>query len=177
MSHVVTPVLIDFQELRAAFGSRDEHLIETIVERAAEEWMFGEDESAPEELRQAIRHLIMGEPLDRLEPNRYYLAFESICSQLGDVILPDAWGGVRWEALEWVGLEVVILKGPPVALPTPKFGHRVGFLDEAAVRDKLAKLTDEPPISDDEDDAELLEEYVGWLREAASKMKSIVFFT
>jgi hypothetical protein len=46
LSHTVTPVLVDLQELRAAFGSRDECLIETIVERSAEEWTFDEDDES-----------------------------------------------------------------------------------------------------------------------------------
>jgi hypothetical protein len=41
---------------------------------------------------------------------------------------------------------------------------------------KVAKLGGANPSSDDEDLQELLEEYWGWLREAARKKKDIVLF-
>jgi hypothetical protein len=177
MSYAVTPVLVDIQNVRDTLGSRDERLIAILVEQAAEAFTFGEeDESGPSQLREAIRCLIMGESLDRLAPDRYRFAFEMICSHLGEVILPDAWGGVRWDALELVGLEDVVSAGPPVPLPDDKLDPRIGFLTAADVEHRLSGIAENPPVSDDEDVLELREEYDGWLREAASRNMGIVFF-
>jgi hypothetical protein len=42
----------------------------------------------------------MGEHLDEEAGSQYGYALELLCRHFGEVILPDAWGGVRWMAVE-----------------------------------------------------------------------------
>jgi hypothetical protein len=70
-------------------------------------WEIDEDaevegEAAPD---QAVRHLVMGEPLNKNAGSQYGDALMSLCGHLGEVIPPDLWCGVRWIAVIDAGLE------------------------------------------------------------------------
>jgi hypothetical protein len=178
MSSVLTPCLVDLEEIRRAVGSGDESLIEAI--RAHYPDKFGrsdaDDDSGEIPLDQALRQVVTGEGPFADSPVMYLRAFELICSHLGEVILPDMWGGVSWRALTDTGLEEVMMTGPPVALPSSGYESWVGYLSAEDIAAKVAALGDSHLTDDDEDLQELLGEYEGWLREAADRGKSIVFF-
>jgi hypothetical protein len=52
----------------------------------------------------------------------------------------------------------------------------IGYLTAEEAAAKVSELGGAHPSNDDEDLNELLEEYWGWLREAARKKKGIVLF-
>jgi hypothetical protein len=177
LSFVLTPILVDLDEVRKAIGCKDESLVEAIVGRLPRDSGGGEaDDAGGVGLGEAIRRLILGEEPDQEQALQYVRAFERICAHLGEVILPDAWGGVSWAAFSDTELEAVLDGGPPVDLPLPVPGPCVGYLTAEAIADRVDGLGDDHLESDDPDLQELLEEYEGWLRQAASKGKSIVFF-
>ena len=66
----------------------------------------------------ALRQLVMGEALDRNSAAQYGFALELLCRHLGEEILPDAWGGGSWGALEATGLDDVLMgSGAPSRFP------------------------------------------------------------
>jgi hypothetical protein len=137
---------------------------------------YEDDEEEADAQRAAVRALVMGEPLDLDNAAQYGCALWDICRLKGEELLPDAWGGVRWDSVEACGLEELLTKtGPTVALPPnpdiPHIGH--------VKRDKIDKYID--AAEDQKQKAGpnvvgLLEEYQGWLEDARSKNKDIVFF-
>lgn len=118
----------------------------------------------------------------------------------------DCWCDIRWTVLETTGMEEVLKTGSPVPLPPindfPTIGHLKaeqieaivakmgdGHLKTAApsgrkprrsfqswlLEKAMNRLTRRGPMTD-EDVRELLDEYESWLRAAAAKKKSLVFF-
>ena len=74
------------------------------------------------------------------------------------------------------GLEELFEKrGAPVRLPDRDF-PAIGYLTAEEIVKRISQLEQRHLASDDHDLQELLDEYEGWLREAASKGKAIVFF-
>jgi hypothetical protein len=129
-----------------------------------------------EDMDRALRQLVMGEQLDEEAGSQYGYALELLCRHLGEVILPDAWGGVRWMAVEDAGLADILTRtGPPVPMPDTQ-GFTIGHLTAAEVAAKVSELGNAHLTSDNDELQELLDEYEGWLRTAASKQKAIVFF-
>jgi hypothetical protein len=166
MSYVLTPYLIDLEKLRKAVGSRDESLVASVIK----------DNREKSELTEPLRQLVMGNQLDEAAGSDYGYALELLCGHLGEVLLPDVWGGVRWMAVEDAGLEDLLTKsGPPVPLPPTDF-PTIGHMTAAEVATKVAQLGKGHLTSDDDELQELLDEYEGWLRKAALKKKAIVFF-
>jgi hypothetical protein len=178
MSYVLSPFLVDLERLRKAVGGRDESLIAAVVAAKPARFQIPEDEHAGMvSPSQALRQLVMGEELDKDSAVQYGFALKMLCGQIGDVILPDAWGGVSWRALVATGLDKVLMQsGPPVPLPPMPGSPVIGHLTAEEVAAKVLELGDAHPSNDDEDLQELLEEYWGWLREAARKKKDIVLF-
>ena len=117
----------------------------------------------------------MGEHLDDDAGPQYDRALELLCRHLGEVILPDAWGGVSWMAVEDAGLADILTRtGPPVPIPATQ--GSIGHLTAAEVAAKVSELGIAHLTSDHDELQELLDEYESWLRTAASKQKAIVFF-
>jgi hypothetical protein len=120
----------------------------------------------------------MGERLDPGNAAAYGNALWNICKAVADEeLFPDAWGGVRWDAVEACGLVDLLTKtGPPVKLPPNQDIPHIGFI----ARDKIPQYiqaaentkaeTDKPGVED------LLDEYLQWLETARSEAKDIVFF-
>jgi hypothetical protein len=176
MSCVLTPFLIDLSALRKAVGSRDESLIAAAMKKNPRlfESDFSDFDGIPISL--ALRHLVMGESLDDQCGPQYGYALESLCDHLGARILPNSWGGVRWVALSDSGVEEVLMRsGSPIPLPDLQGAMTIGHLTADEVAAELSKLggADSPPV-DDEDLQELIDEYHGWLRTAASTNKDVV---
>ncbi len=211
MSYTLTPYLIDLGDLRRAVESRDEALLDAIREGRPE--VFAEDEAdegdADEEeipLREALRHLVMGEARRVGSAHQYGYALEALCARLGERLDADCWESIRWQVLETTGMDQVLKSGPPVELPPNDSFPAIGFLTPEQISAIVARMEKGPlktaapsgkkprrsfgswllglvisriirrgPLTD-EDVRELLEEYEGWLREAESRNKALVFF-
>jgi hypothetical protein len=178
MSYVLTPFLVDLEKVRKAVGSRDESLIAAVIESNPDRFRVSEEEDAGQVSRSlALRQLVMGEELDPASAGQYGVALELLCGHLGKEILPGAWGGVSWLALEATGIDDVLTKsGPPVPLPPMPVFPTIGHMTAQEAAAKAPEVDDALSTEDDEDLLELLEEYKGWLGEAASQKKDVVFF-
>jgi hypothetical protein len=174
MSYVLTAYLVDLGDLKSVFGSKDQSMIRAI-EPVIEE-TYDDDQDEADAQRAAVQALVMGEALDPGKAAQYQCALWDICREKGEELLPDAWGGIRWDSVEACGLEELLTKtGPPVPLPPhqdiPFVGHvrheNIAQYIEAA-EDQKAKA--DPNVGD------LLDEYIGWLEMAQSKNRDIVFF-
>jgi hypothetical protein len=177
MSYVLTPFLIDLEQLRKAVGSRDESLLAAVVDASrspdpdVDLRCEGQVPLSPE-----LRQLVMGDPLDDESGSEYGYALQLLCRHLGQEILPDVWEGVRWAAVVDAGLEEPFeTRGAPVRLPDRDF-PAIAYLTAEEIAQRISQLEHGHLTSEDRDLQELLDEYEGWLREAASKGKAIVFF-
>jgi hypothetical protein len=184
MSYVLTPYLIDLERLQQAVGSQDESLIAALLQAEASEFEDEWEEGEPGEqtdseisLEHAVRCLVMGEQLGKAVGSQYGYALERLCRYLGEAILPETWGGVRWAAVEDSGLEDLLMQtGPPVPIPDPGGFPTIGHWTAVEVAAKVNQLGTSHLTSDDDGLQELLAEYENWLRTAAAKRKAIVFF-
>ena len=172
MSYFLTAYLVNLADLKSVIGSKDESIlrdIDPIIEETCED---DEEEAAAQ--RGAVRSLIMGEPLDPGNAARYGCAFWHICRVKGEELLPDAWGGIRWDSVKACGLEELLTKtGPPVALPPNSDIPHIAYLK----RDQIAKYIEAAKKKLDESEGAvigLLEEYLWWLETAQSKNRDIV---
>jgi hypothetical protein len=178
MSYVLSPFLVDLVKLRKAVGSRDESLLAAVIDGNSGPFQITEEEYAGQVSPSlALRQLVMGEKLDQDSAAQYGFALELLCGHLGEEILPDAWGGISWGAVEATGLDDVLMgSGPPVPLPPMPGFPVIAYMTAEAAAGRVSELDDAHAIHDDEELQELLEEYKGWLREAALKTKDVVFF-
>jgi hypothetical protein len=116
MSYVLTAYVLDLADLKAAIGSKDKSILRD-VEPSIED-IYGDDEEDADAQRAAVHALVMGEKLNPDNAARYGNALWDICRVKGEELLPEAWGGIRWDSVEACGLEEFLTKtGPPVVLP------------------------------------------------------------
>jgi hypothetical protein len=182
MSYCLTPFLVDVPKLRAIIGCRIPEIVTAAKavchSRDADEpdVEFDEDEEQVP-IGTAIRHLVMGEPLNEDYGHCYGYALMELCHVAGELIGSRAWAPIPgWEAVEACGLGEILFTGPPVELPTiddfPGIGHELrgdlpARLQAAQARRQRIR---EPHL------VEMLDEYIGWLTLARKKNKDIVFF-
>jgi hypothetical protein len=179
MSYVLTPYLVDFEALGRGFGSRDESLISAVIESNPKPFAASDgDGEGGVTLRKALEDLVMGNAPAEDSDHRYFRALMLLCKHLGaEVILPNAWGGVRWIAVRDVGLEDVMKRGFPESVaPTLYKLSVIGYMTAEEVQAKIKELSGARPKVKDEDLEELFEEYKGWLHKAGAKKKGIIFF-
>jgi hypothetical protein len=180
MSYTLTAFAVDLPEIERLVGSKDESVVQGVLDHNAEFFDEEEDEYDDDELflSEAVRQLVMGEPLDSEDTHQYGYALQELCDTFGELLPCDAWSGVRWGSVEGCGLEGLLTRtGPPVKLPLqsddfPKVGHlRRGAELATALAAAQSKLeTTEGEL------VELLEEYIGWLEEATETDRDLVFF-
>lgn len=172
MSYFLTAYLVNLADLKSVIGSKDESILSDI-EPILEETYEGDEEEADAQ-RAAVRALVIGERLEPDNAARYGCAFWHICRVKGEELLPDAWGGVRWNSVEACGLEELLTKtGPPVALPPNRDIPHIGYIK----RDQVAKYIKDAEKKIDESEGAvigLLEEYLGWLEMAQSQNRDVV---
>src|SRR5690349_10292438 len=127
MSYVLQPYVIDLQALTSAIGSKDQSLLQSMIESDPEafEEVLGGREIQPE---QALSDLVMGVALDRKQGNAYGNALEKLCAHLGSGLPLKHWDAVRDAALTATGVgKILDESGPPVRLPMvddfPVIGH------------------------------------------------------
>jgi hypothetical protein len=174
MSYALTAYLLDLADLKSAIGSKDKSIIRD-VEPGIEN-TYRRDKKQADVRRAAVRALVMGVKLDPKNAVQYGAALCDICRVKGEELLPDAWGGVRFESVEACGLEDLLTKtGPPVGLPPYTDFPCIGYIK----RDKIAeyiKAAEEQKEEASPNVIGLLDEYLEWLETARSKCKDIVFF-
>ena len=100
-----------------------------------------------------------------------------ICKIKGEEMLPDYWGGVRWDAVETCGLENLLTKTAPlVELPPNQDMPSIGHIKRDNIAPYLRAAEERKAKTKESGVLDLLDEYIGWLETAASKNKDIVFF-
>jgi hypothetical protein len=180
MSYTLMAHLIDIPKLKKLVGSKDDLLLTAIKEHSEEFDEEDEEEDDDDDeltLLSALRQLIMGEMLDPNEAHQYGYAIVELCDYLGERLESDAWSGVRWEAIEQCGLESLLTKsGAPVDLPPNDAFPRVGHIRREEVESYLAAARQRSEKTGGGAIGELLEEYIGWLEDAADQGKDVVFF-
>lgn len=114
MPSSIVPFLIDFAEVKAAFGCKDKDLFARIQKKArldSDDTDVDDFEEADEEdedidldeieelpsSRDALQHIIMGTPWARGIGSKYGYAFEAICKHFGNVLDREFWGETRGE--------------------------------------------------------------------------------
>lgn len=173
MSYVLTAYVLDLADLKSVIGSKDKSIIRKIEPMIEES--FGDDEEEAEAQRAAVRSLVMGEPLDP-DNNQYGHALWNICRVKGDEFLPDAWGGIRWDSVEACGLEDLLTKtGSPIALPLSDDFPNIGYIKRDMVG-KYIEAAEEQKKKSNPDVIGLLDEYLGWLKNARARNKDIILF-
>jgi hypothetical protein len=127
MSYSLVPYMIDLAKLRAAIGSKDAKLIESIRKKNPEK--FDSDEYDDLTLGQALTQLVMGEKLGKKATHRYGYALEKLAEHLGKRLPLDFWSGVRWAAMVDSGVAPIMRGGPPVELPKIPDFPGIGFFE------------------------------------------------
>jgi len=173
MSYSLTVYLVDLAEIKAVIGCKDPSIIDGVEVVIREE--YDDEDTIANSV--ALRHLIMGEPLDADNAPHYWCALGHICRFKGEELLPDCWGGVRWDAIEACGLEDLLTKtGPPVKLPPNPDIPSIGHIKRDNIARYLLAAEERKAKTNESGVLDLLDEYIGWLETAASKSKDIVFF-
>jgi len=176
MSYALAGYLIDLEKLRSAVGSRDKALIKAVIDEDPKAFA-----AAPSKddisLKDALTHLIMGEPMDARSAHQYGYALEQFCRHLGTRVESRRWDTVRLEALEDTGIEKLMDKnGPPVALPSIRDFPAIGHVPASAIRAALDEVQERYDAATDDDLRDLLSDYEGWLLAALEQNKSLVLF-
>ena len=164
MSYVLTPYALDLVRLRAAIGSQDKKII-TAARRILGKQVDADDDGLS--IGQAITALIMGTPRGRIATHQFGYALEAIAAHLGKRLAKDAWSGVGWAAVADAGLGDVMTRGSPVKLPKYPDFPMIGFMKHDEVATLSAKHRATPPVVKDRSLQELIDEYIGWLDQAA----------
>jgi hypothetical protein len=164
MSYGIMAYAIDLDEIRAVIGSRSQQALETyeadfahdaaaideFLEDHAEE---GEGEPLPT-ARDALRQLIMGEPMDERVGFAYAYCLKYLCDAHGEFLDNGAWYSVRTAFLEQVqnaldgagvapetiSVARLTAGGSPIAIPDVEEWPGIGFLARDAIRGALDSL-------------------------------------
>lgn len=164
MSYVLTAYTLDFVRLRAAIGSQDEKIITATRKIVGKQFDADHDGLS---IGQAVSALIMGTPRGKIATHQFGYALEAIAEHLGKRLAKDAWSGVGWPAVSDAGLGEVITRGSPVKLPKYPDFPMIGFMEHDEVIALSAKHLATPPVVKDRSLQELIDEYIGWVAQAA----------
>lgn len=180
-----------------------EDFLRSMLEAEDEEEQSGKEEESPPcaLAADALRHLIMGEELDRRAGFKYAYVLECLCRHFGEELPHDNWCGVRsgsgWfqeldATLREAGVPPQTLsvcrhlveRGPPI--PVPRHGDfpYVGYLTLTEIETALQALSaariddlgDEGEGDDETWLPEGLEDLRGWLRECVDSQRDLVCF-
>jgi hypothetical protein len=164
--------MVDLAKLRAAVGSKDAKLVESVRKKDPKKFNSGRDLA----LGQALTQLVMGETPGKRETHQYGYAMEMLAKHLGKPLRLDLWSGVRWDAMEDSGVAPIMQNGSPVKLPKIPDFPVIGFLERDKIADMVGKMGDEGLTNEDEELEELLKEFEGWLRTAAKAKQDLLLF-
>lgn len=149
---------------------------------------------------EALRHLIMGEPLDRRAGFKYAYLLECLCRHFGEALPHDLWCDLRsgsgWfdeldGTLQAAGVSPetlsirrhLVQRGPPIAIPRHGDFPYVGFLAAGEIGPALqaiqaARIDDIGEENGDEEPwlPEGLNELRDWLQACADSRRDLVCF-
>lgn len=233
-SHI-SPLLVDVKEIKAVFGSKNKKLLQAIirdqeiddsdtdpddfeyddfdedddVEDDDEDEREDEDEDGEEEdlpsSKDALTHIIMGQPWARGIGSKYGYVFLAICQHLGEPLNSDNWGETRAEyviqfdkVLTKVGVPEAIISmsiltcsGGPFRLPprtdVPTFGtlsvakaaktaKTLAAIDRAQLQKAASKVKTSRGIVDSEFVIACFEELQSWCETAVAQKKDLIVF-
>lgn len=179
MSYVLSSILVDIAEVSSVIGCKDPSVIDAVKslerDRYDEEATWDPEVMGEISLGDALRHLVMGEPLDAGSAHQYGYALCEVCTYMGTLLQPDCWSGVRWSAIEDCGLvELMTTTGPPVPLPSIEDFPRIGHIRRDQLPLYLDAATTKATAVSDVELKELLDEFIGWLETAIDNSVDIV---
>ena len=114
MPSSITALMVELDELRKVFGSKNNSLLQAILDANEiddddtdvdefEEAEDGDEDIDPDDLdglpssQDALRHIILGEPWARGIGSKYGYMFLEICRHLGEQLDANSWGETRAE--------------------------------------------------------------------------------
>jgi hypothetical protein len=180
-----------------------EDFLRSMLENEGEEVDSGVEEESPvcASAADVLRHLIMGEELDRRAGFKYAYVLECLCRHFGEELAHDNWcdvrGGSGWfqdldRTLREAGVPPQTLsvsrhlveRGPPIPIPRYDDFPYVGYLIRAEIKAALQALSaariDDIGDEGEEDDEpwlpDALEDMRGWLRECLDSHRDLVCF-
>ena len=109
MGTTLTPIAVDLDKLRAACGSRDRALLDSVVRKfrrdfeqfdeMGEDLDAGGDDDPPAgstlTMKEALGHLVMGEEYNPKAGFMYGYALEFLCRHIGTKLPNDQWSSLR----------------------------------------------------------------------------------
>jgi len=167
---------VDLERLRAAFGSKDKQLLETMLERVAETYHFPEDDDVGmEDQQRAITDIIEGDcraPRD-MRPLHGY-AIEALCLYFGEVI-PIPFDEIEIGDPADLDIESRLLGGA-LPIPVPEWSDTpyVRFLTPEQVSEGLDRVSGIDLSHDDPSIMEGREFLLHQLNWAADRRKAFV---
>jgi hypothetical protein len=169
MSYTLTPYLLDLGRLRALVGSKDQSVIAAIRTNDPERFDEEDDDSDGVSLGQALTNLIMGTPPGKAGAHQYGYALEAMAEHVGKRLEIDVWEGARGSALQALSLGQVFKRGAPITLP--KYGDfpAIAYLTRTEIVELLPRVPTLRASLRDRSLVELLDEFDGWLKVAASE--------
>jgi hypothetical protein len=182
MSSAINVYAVSVERLKGVIGSRDEGLIEAIVEgqEGFLESIDDIDDEAETTCAEAVAELINGEVSEDAPGYLYGYALEAICSHLGEE-LPNVCpisGASDWieevdEVLERKGIPVrlnrLVYADSPVEIPEPDDYPFIGEWTAAEVAGAVAAFQTADLTDVDEEMAETIEQMRGWVEVAAKE--------
>ncbi len=175
MSYVLTAYLVDLAGVKSVIGSKDLALIQAVEVAISEAYEDDEEEVIAQ--KAALSRFVMGEPLNGGDASHCGYILQNICRLKGEEMLPDYWGGVRWDAVEACGLKDLLTKTrSPVELPSNQNIPSIGHIKRDNITSYLQAAQELKAMTKDTSVVELLDEYIGWLEAAAERNRDIVFF-
>lgn len=130
MPSSITALMVDLDEMRKVFGSRNKKLLKAVLEGSDladddtdvddfEEAEDGDEDIDIDELEElpssqdALRHIVMGEPWARGIGSKYGYAFMALCQHLGEELDRPTWCETRAEYVEAFDKVLVRVGVPP----------------------------------------------------------------
>jgi len=174
MSYVLQPYIIDLKALTSAIGSKDQVLLQSVIESDPEafEEVLGGREIQP---LQALGDLVMGAPCNPEQGHAYGQALERLCAHLGSGLPLRHWDAVRDAALSATGVDKILEEsGPPVKLPRVDDFPIIGHIPAEKVVMTMKEMRLRLQNCRDDGVTDLLEEFIEWLDQAEAEKKGLV---
>lgn len=208
MGTTLTPIAVELDGLTAACGSGDKGLLNAVIKKFKRDfWQFdemgedlddgGDDEDVPAgnsiTMKEALRHLIMGEVYNPKAGFMYGFALMFICRHIGAALPNDHWcslSGWSWfpdvdKALGDLGVpegrlrvqEHLTRRGSPVPIPPIEDFPAIGYLRQDEIRLAAGDL-DEGKIKSVESEPMRrgLDELLAWVRECQETKRDLICF-
>lgn len=178
MNYKLVPYSVKLAEVRSLVGSCQD----SVPTKVCQQFFEAEHQKHPigvdtnSDLFDALVELIDGENLDPDRAYHYGYALQAMCEYLGTRLESNSWNQVKWITLEDTGLNAVMGKGSPIALPLIPDFPTIGHLSNKKIR----QLIEEPKgnslkIESDEVHG-FLRDFDSWVQQAYTDKTDLVFF-